>query len=84
MATEDRAALLVEAESLDRVGGQWGVAHVRVALGGVSRSTLYATPWIMALAKTVPGLRGPRWWPAEVRRALALNTERRAWKRGAA
>jgi hypothetical protein len=63
--TDERLAVLDEALALETKGLEWRLWHVAAFLD-VARSTVYATPWLMAIAKRA-GTRGLRWEPAEVR-----------------
>jgi hypothetical protein len=68
----DRSWILDEALALETKGLEWRLWHVAAFLD-VARSTVYATPWLMAIAKRA-GARGLRWNPAEVRNRGALPT----------
>jgi hypothetical protein len=66
----DRETVLNEALALEAKGLEWRLWHVAAFLD-VARSTVYATPWLMAIAKRA-GTRGLRWNPADVRNRGAL------------
>lgn len=68
--TDARSALLDEAIALESKGLEWNLSHVAAFLG-IARSTVYATPWLVAIAKPA-AVRGLRWNPAEVRNRGAL------------
>ena len=61
----DKAAVLEEAERLERMGAQWKVQHVAAVLN-CAVSTVYNTPWVLKLCHRV-GKRGRRWIPAQIR-----------------
>lgn len=65
VAQQILAQTLDEALALEARGLEWRVWHVAAFLD-IGRSTVYQTPWLMAIAKQ-SGRRGLRWVPAEVR-----------------
>jgi hypothetical protein len=77
--TIDRVALLKEAAEIEAAGGEWKMRHV-AAVVDCARSTVYNTPWLLAIARRV-GKRGLRWLPAEVRARKRLTDSPTAYAR---
>lgn len=65
---------LEEAIALEQKGGRWEARHVAAALG-ISRATVYRTPWLLAIRRKSGAQRGAavRWEPREVRVREALR-----------
>jgi predicted DNA-binding transcriptional regulator AlpA len=72
---EERLAIAEEAAALEAAGADWNTHHV-IAVLGMSRATIYNTPWLMRVARRI-GKRSLRWSPRQVRAAQAEAPNRR-------
>jgi len=77
--TAARVSLLNEASAIEAAGGEWRSWHVAAVLD-CAKSTIYNTPWLLAIARRV-GKRGLRWSPAEVRARRRLDASPTAYAR---